>query len=99
MTQIVARYAVLAAGIVAMFVGGLVLAFRATPTLAFGWSAYVPLERRAGLPDLSQPIGLLLVILGFGASVAWIGFQIGRSPAAPSHPAETDPGPDDPPQA
>jgi formate hydrogenlyase subunit 3/multisubunit Na+/H+ antiporter MnhD subunit len=99
MTRIVARYAVLAAGVVAMFVGGLVLAFRATPTLSFGWSAYAPLERRAGLPDLSQPIGLLLVILGFAASVAWIGFQIGRSPVAPSHPAKTDPGPDDPTQA
>ena len=92
MTRIVAQYAMLAAGVVAMFVGGLVLAFRAMPSVAFGWTAYAPLERRASLPDLSQPIGLLLVILGFAASVAWIGFQIGRSPVAPSHPSEAADG-------
>jgi hypothetical protein len=85
--QLVARYAVLGAGALLMLIGALLLAFRPGVGMpALGWSAYAPLNRVAFVPGASpgpwMPVALILVVIGFCAVVAWIGFQIGRSRAS-----------------
>jgi hypothetical protein len=84
MKQIVARYAVVSAGALLMLIGALILAFRPglrEPSLR--WAAYAPLSQTVFVPGIGSallvPIAIILVIIGFCAVAAWIGFQIGRS--------------------
>jgi hypothetical protein len=84
MKQIVARYAVVSAGALLMLIGALILAFRpGLPEPSLRWAAYAPLSQTVFVPGIGsallEPIAIILVIVGFCAVAAWIGFQIGRS--------------------
>jgi hypothetical protein len=83
MKQIVIRFAVLGAGAVVMFIGGLLLAFRPGSGVSVpqGFSTYAPMVSTsyASASSAVFVIGLVLLVLGFAAVVGWVGFEIGRT--------------------
>jgi heme/copper-type cytochrome/quinol oxidase subunit 1 len=77
------RYIVPAAGSVVMLIGGLLLALRPASPIPRGWSAYAPLSDTTFTPTvIVVPAGLVLLVLGFAALVAWIAYRIGRERSA-----------------
>lgn len=91
MKQILIRFIVLASGAVAMFLGGLLLAFRPTGGFAIpqGVSSYMPLVATSPVSGAVFVVGLVLLVLGFAAVAGWIGFEVGGTLRA----ASTGPAP------
>jgi hypothetical protein len=79
MKQILMRLIVLGSGAVAMFLGGLLLAFRPTGGFAMpqGVASYAPLVATSPVSSVIFVLGLVLLVLGFAAIAAWIGFEVG----------------------
>jgi heme/copper-type cytochrome/quinol oxidase subunit 1 len=73
-----------AAGL-AMLVGGLLLVLRPSTPIPRGWSAYAPLSDTTFTPTVAVvvvPAGLVLLVLGFAALIAWIAYRIGHDRSA-----------------
>lgn len=73
------RYGVLALGLVALAVGGVLLA-QPSPS-AFGWTAYAPLTNTTFVPSLlplSHYLGDGAIVIGLALTAGWIGFRLGR---------------------
>jgi hypothetical protein len=71
-----------AAGAVLMLIGAALLLFRpGGQPAALGWAAYAPLSRAVFVPSLVPyvPAAIALVLIGFCAIAAWVGFEIGRA--------------------
>ncbi|MES1212636.1 MAG: hypothetical protein ABUT11_03725 [Leifsonia sp.] len=81
MKHILIRFIVLASGAVAMFLGGLLLAFRPTGGFAIpqGVASYAPLVATSPVSNAVFILGLVLLVLGFAAVAGWIGFEVGGS--------------------
>jgi hypothetical protein len=79
MKQTLMRFIVLGSGAVAMFLGGLLLAFRPTGGFAIpqGYASYSPLAATSPVASAVFVIGLVLLVLGFAAVAGWIGFEVG----------------------
>jgi hypothetical protein len=78
MKQIVTRFIVLGSGAVAMFLGGLLLAFRpgGQGPIPQGFASYT-LVATSPVPAVIFVLGLVLLVLGFAAVAGWIGFEVG----------------------